>query len=81
MPHYFLDFRIAGDFLKDQTGAEFPDIAHARREAILAARELVAERVLTGVLPLDVLFEVKDQWGMVLDMVPLEAAVRLERPA
>jgi hypothetical protein len=78
MPRYFLDFRIAGTAIEDEDGAEFADLVAAQKEAILAAREMTANRIRVGKLPLDVTFRIRDQSGTVAAVVPFEAAIEPE---
>jgi hypothetical protein len=48
MPTYFLKFRTGNVIEDDGDGLELSDIEAARREALLTAREIVADAVQTG---------------------------------
>jgi hypothetical protein len=52
MTRYFFHIRNGAAFVKDEEGIELPGIEAARKEAIEAAREILADRVRKGV-PLD----------------------------
>jgi hypothetical protein len=50
----------------DQEGVELDSIDDARQEAVLSARELLAEALRGGVLLIDYRFEIHDEVGVVL---------------
>ena len=50
MQRYYFHIRKGDTLEEDIEGAEFPSPYAAREEAIQAAREILAERVLTGQL-------------------------------
>ena len=60
--------------MADEIGADYPDLAWARVEAIRGAREIVAETLRRGgAITPDCLVEIADAEGRVLDMVSIEA--------
>ena len=61
MPLFFLNQRYGPKYICDPEGAYFESIEHARLEAIEAAREMMAQMVLTGYLDLTSSFEIVDQ--------------------
>ena len=59
----------------DPEGAEFPSLAMARLEAIESARQLAANRALTGVIPVAGSFiEIAMEGSKVSLVVPFEEA-------
>jgi hypothetical protein len=66
MPRYFLHI---DELDTDPEGTEFPGLEAARAEAVLAARELLAEFIFEGreVIPLKIL--IADEAGQVLDTI------------
>lgn len=76
MPLFFLHIRSGSDVLHDPEGSHLPDLAAARAEAILCARELMSQGVLDGGrLGIERLFEIADEGGRTLLMVPFREAV------
>ena len=76
MPRYYLDVHEAGKTVAiDPEGAEFPSLETARLEAIEAARQLAANRALTGVIPVVGSFiEIAMEGSEVSLVVPFEEA-------
>jgi hypothetical protein len=50
----------------DDEGVELEDIGAARNEAVLAAREIMADALRKGHLPIDHRFEIYDETGPIL---------------
>jgi hypothetical protein len=79
----FLNVIYADTRVADPDGHEFPDTAAARREAILSAREIVADRLRHGDPVIFGRFEIADAAGQLLDNVTfkeaLESPERFER--
>jgi hypothetical protein len=63
MSLFFLHQRRGSSIIRDEEGAEFASFAEAREEAIVAARELLSEMVLTGRLDLTATFIVEGPDG------------------
>jgi hypothetical protein len=63
MTLYYLHRRSRSDFIRDLEGAEFADIAEAREEAVAAARQLMGQTLLKGVIDLSDLFEIETAEG------------------
>jgi hypothetical protein len=53
----------------DPDGTEFPDLEAARREAVLSAREMLAERILHGAEEVASRIIITDEAGTVLGMI------------
>ena len=78
MPRYFFHIRKNGILEEDPEGAELPTLDAARNEAILAAREILAERVLQGQALDGDCFVISQEDGTVLVEVSFKSAFRLE---
>ena len=62
MPRYF--FHVYDDIVaKDEEGAELPNVAAARLNALVAARDLIAEQVRHGYIVLSHWIDVTDEQG------------------
>lgn len=78
MPRYYFHIREGGVLVEDQEGAEFPTLDEAYDEAIQAAREMIAEKVLADEVLDGDLFEITAEDGTVLRTVPFRSVIRLE---
>ncbi len=76
MPRYFLHVREAGDLVEDPDGTEFPDEAAVRKEAVEAAREIMAEHIRKGLDVSGWCFEITDANGRSIMTVPFSEAVQ-----
>jgi hypothetical protein len=75
MRRYFLHVRDRTSVIIDDQGMELPDLGAARQAALAAARQLMSQAVLKGE-PLDGrVFEIADQHGTVLLLVPFSEAL------
>lgn len=63
--------------LDDPEGTMLPDRASACIEALVSARAILRHELATEGLWDDCRFEIADEGGQVLDVVPLVAALRL----
>jgi hypothetical protein len=78
MPRYFLDI-VNGDTIEDPDGAEFGDIAEAREEAVLSARDLIGQDIKEGrPLGLTRRIDIRDDNGQVVDSVIFSEAIPSE---
>jgi hypothetical protein len=76
MPLFFLHVRDGADLICDPDGSCFPDVVFAKSEAIHSARELMSQSILRGGhLGIDRRFEIADQGGNVVAIVPFREAV------
>jgi len=74
--HLFLHIQDGEARLLDPEGADFPDLASAKAEAIKSARELLSQCVLTGTpMGLHRVFEIADAGGRTLTTVPFSEAI------
>jgi hypothetical protein len=73
MPRFHFHVRDGESLLEDLQGAEFPDLDAARADTVVAAREVLAERIKAG-QPLDGLqYEIFDEAGRLAATVPIRA--------
>jgi hypothetical protein len=66
LPRYFLH---VDELDTDPEGTELPDIEAARREAMLAAREMLAEWILHGIEAVPTRIVITDEKGTILGVV------------
>lgn len=76
MTRYYFHTRDGVDYTEDQEGTELPDLDSARHEAVLAAREMLAEMLLAGKVVNGKVFEIADEAGTVVAVVPFKSAMR-----
>jgi hypothetical protein len=78
MPRYYLHIRDEeGRLVEDPDGSELPDLEAARAEALTGARAVLAEKVRAGELIGDQRFEITDEAGTVLTIIPMKDVLRL----
>ena len=78
MGRFYFHLRVGEETLTDDEGRDFLDLSAARHEAVLAARELVAEAIMSGEPEVAGAFVIADDAGRSLATVPL--ATVLPRP-
>lgn len=78
MPRYFFHLREAGEVSVDSEGAELLDDERARSEASVAAREMLAEKILRNEVVDGAVFEVMRSDGVLVAKIPLRSVMRLE---
>jgi hypothetical protein len=71
MGRFYFHLREDGELIPDEEGIDLPDLSAARREAIAAARELLAEAIKDGKPNVPEAFVIADEAGRELDTVPL----------
>ena len=62
MPRFFFHVREGDKLIDDVEGSDHPSLAAARAEAVLSARELMANDILAGRKPTDSRFEIGDEF-------------------
>jgi len=72
---FYFHLRAGDELLTDDEGADLPDVSAARREAELAARELLAEAIRAGKEEVPEAFVIADEGGREIDIVPLAAVL------
>ena len=75
MSRFYLHQQIANGLIEDPDGTEAVDLTAAKHEAILAARQLLANAILIGVAPLGTAFQITDEAGQMLLSVPFRDAL------
>jgi len=78
MPRYYFNIRKDGVLEKDEEGAEFNALGDAYEDAVQAAREILAEKLLSGEVIDGHRFEITSDDGTVLKEVPFKSVMRLE---
>jgi len=76
MPRFFMNIRNGRGLAIDFEGTECADLGQAKREALLDARELTADRVRSGDLVEDDCLEIADEGGNVVAMITFRDAIR-----
>jgi hypothetical protein len=75
MGRFYFHLRAGDGLIRDDEGIDLPDSAAARHEAILDARELLAEAIKDGKPPVSDAFVIMDEVGRTVDIVPLAAVL------
>ncbi|WP_138387018.1 DUF6894 family protein [Rhizobium indicum] len=78
MPKYFFHVRRHGAFEEDLEGTDLASPEHALKEAIAAAREIVAERIRMGQPANGDTFEIMTEDGTLVATVSFRTAVGLD---
>ena len=71
MPKFFFHCKDGDELRPDPEGMEFPDTDHAIKEAIMAAREIVADAIRAGKEPPVEALIIADGRGQRITEVPL----------
>ncbi|MBC7314640.1 MAG: hypothetical protein H5U11_19270 [Rhizobium sp.] len=78
MPRYYFNIRKADALEQDPEGSEFPSLDQAYDEAVKAAREMLAEKLMADEVIDGQRFEITSADGEVLREVPFKSVLRLE---
>jgi len=78
MPRYFFHVRDRDGLSLDEEGVELASDDRARAEAMQAAREMLAEKILKGEIVDGARFEVIRIDGVVIATIPVRSALRLD---
>jgi hypothetical protein len=76
MPQFFLHLREDGGLLRDHEGREYLSLSEAREEAVRSAHELMSDSVTIAANPTDSRFEIADETGAIVLVVPFDEALR-----
>jgi hypothetical protein len=71
MGRFYFHLRNGDKLLPDDDGVDLPDFSAAKREAVLAARELLAEAIRSGRQKVPDAFVIADESGRTLDTILL----------
>jgi hypothetical protein len=75
MGRFYFHLQARDEIVQDDEGSDFPDLSAARREAVLSARELLAEAIRSGNQKVPDAFVIVDEDGRTLDTVLLAAVL------
>jgi len=75
MGRFYFHLRAGDQIVPDDEGVDLPNLSAAQREAILAARELLAEAIKSGRPEVPEAFVIADEAGRPLGIVPLAAVL------
>ena len=78
MGRFYFHLQADDQIVPDDEGVDLPDLSAAQHEAILAARELLAEAIKSGRAEVPEAFVIADEEGRALTIVPF--ATVLPRP-
>lgn len=76
MTVFFFHLRDGDQFVPDETGMDLPGIEDARREALQAARDMLADQLRAGEALDGQRIEITSQDGQVLEVVSFREALR-----
>jgi hypothetical protein len=68
---FYFHLRQGAELITDDEGMDLPDFPAAQREAVLAAREVLAEAIKSGRSEIPEVFVIADEAGRELGTVPL----------
>jgi uncharacterized protein DUF6894 len=71
MGRFYFHARRGDRLTPDDEGADFPDLAAAHHEAVLIAREVLADAIMTGKPEVPEAFVIADEDGRPLDVLPI----------
>jgi hypothetical protein len=74
MGRFYFHLQAGDEVIRDDEGAELPDLSAAQREALLAARELLAEAIKSGKREVPEAFVIADEAGQT-HSIPLAAVL------
>ncbi|CUX56316.1 MULTISPECIES: DUF6894 family protein [Agrobacterium] len=78
MPRYFFHVRDAQGLSVDMEGAVLSTDEQARREAVQAAKEMLAEKILKDEILDGSAFEVVRSDGLLVAKIPLKSVIRFK---
>jgi hypothetical protein len=78
MGRFYFHLQAGDEIVQDDEGTDLPDLSAAQREALLGARELLAEAIRSGKPETPEAFVIADEEGRALSIVPFAAV--LPRP-
>jgi hypothetical protein len=75
MGRFFFHLRAGDQWIPDEVGEDLPNFSTAQREALRAARELVADAIKAGEPVVPDALVIADETGRALDTVPLTSVL------
>jgi hypothetical protein len=79
MARFYFHLRSGDQIVPDLEGTELPDFPSAQHEALLNARELLAEAINSGKSEIAEAFVIADEAARALAVVPVVAALPKQR--
>ena len=76
MPRFFFHICQATGLIRDAEGTLLPDLDAAHEEAIASARQILSDKIRAGEVLNGQSFEITDETGQVVGVVPFKSAVR-----
>jgi hypothetical protein len=77
MARYHFNLHQCGTTIADEEGLEKPDLESVRHEALMSAREIMCNEMMSGKLCLSCHIEVQDAAGQVVHVLPFKEAVEV----
>ena len=78
MPRYFFHLKESHSIVRDDEGRELPDLSAAHAVAVMSARSILCDEVLTGRMSLKGAIQVEDERGSELEIVRFRDALAIE---
>jgi hypothetical protein len=78
MARFYFHIRRGKEVVMDEEGVDLPDVEAARKEGLLAAREILAEMVLHNEVVDGQEFQIADDRGIVVATIPFRSVIRDE---
>lgn len=75
MPRFYFQSYMGDDIVTDHEGEEFPDVAVARKKALICVREILAEAIKSGKDKIPDRLVIIDGDGRGLDSVSFQEAL------
>jgi hypothetical protein len=75
MARFYFHLRDGDKLVPDPDGSDLPDVEAAKREALLAARDILSDAMKVGKRKVPEAFVIADEAGRKLDVVPLAAVL------
>jgi hypothetical protein len=78
MARFYFHIRRGEELVTDEEGVDLPDVEAARREGLLAAREILAEMVLHNEVVDGEEFQIANDQGVLVATIPFRSVIREE---
>lgn len=73
MARFYFHLRDGDELVKDPEGSDLPDVDAAKREALLAARDILSDAIKAGKSKVPEAFVIADEAGRAVETIPLAA--------
>ncbi|KQV33161.1 MULTISPECIES: hypothetical protein [unclassified Rhizobium] len=78
MAKYYFHARKGSSMELYEDGLDFPTLALAKADALVAAREMLVEKAINGDSPDDEVFEIVNEDGQIVTLVPFSPSRALK---